>query len=145
MGIIPSHLTPVHIDYLKAKSADFGGQTLAEHTWEVLSRLSDQYRIRPYLAKQIGDDRLWNRLYRACFLHDFGKAAEGFQHRLSNTESEQMYRWRDGHHRHEVLSLAFIDWLLPPGHPDRLPVICAVASHHKDLDYEAFVLCSAQH
>lgn len=129
---IPEDLVPHHIDYLKAKSAELGGDTLAQHTWHVLRRLSDQYRLRAHLASQLEDDRLWQRLYWACFLHDFGKAAQGFQERLANPHVSNA--WSEGKHRHEVLSLAFIDWLFPSGHIDRLPVICTVISHHKDAD-----------
>jgi CRISPR-associated endonuclease/helicase Cas3 len=129
---IPEALAPHHIDYLKAKSEDFGGDTLAQHTWHVLRRLSDQYRLRPQLAAQLGDERLWHRLYWACFLHDFGKAAVGFQERLKNPKLTN--QWSEGRHRHEVLSLAFLDWLFPLGHIDRLPVICIVISHHKDAE-----------
>lgn len=130
MSIIPADLNPVYLEHIKAKSADFGGQTLAEHTWQVIERLADQHRLRHASP----DDELWSRLYWACFLHDFGKAAKGFQHRLAGTDSEQAQAWKDDHHRHEVLSLAFVDWLFPEGHPDRRAVICAVASHHRDLD-----------
>jgi CRISPR-associated endonuclease/helicase Cas3 len=138
MPIIPAHLNPHYLNHIKAKSQDLGGQTLAEHTWQVIERLADQYRLRPGLAKDMGDARLWHRLYWACFLHDFGKAAEGFQHRLSGEESESHILWKGdtagGGHRHEVLSLAFVDWIFPQGHQDRLPVICTIASHHRDLN-----------
>lgn len=38
---------PTWMDDLKAKSADMGGQTLAQHTWDVLERMADQMRLRP--------------------------------------------------------------------------------------------------
>jgi CRISPR-associated endonuclease/helicase Cas3 len=130
--MIPSELNPTHMDDLKAKSRDFGGDTLAEHTWAVLSRLADQYQLHPHLAEQVGDERLWHRLYWTCFLHDFGKAAQGFQERLQDEPIDN--DWKQHGHRHEVLSLAFIDWLFPSDHVDRVPVAAAIASHHKDLD-----------
>lgn len=131
--IIPEELDPAFMAHLKAKSKDSSGyrQTLAEHTWLVLSRLGDQYRLRPALGAQIGDERLWARMFYGCLLHDFGKAAQGFQERLG--EQPLANEWSAGQHRHEVLSLAFVDWLFPPNHPDRLPVICAIVSHHRDL------------
>jgi CRISPR-associated endonuclease/helicase Cas3 len=131
--IIPEQLNPTFMAHLKAKSKDSSGyrQTLAEHTWLVLSRLADQYLLRPTLGAQIGDERLWARMFYACLLHDFGKAAQGFQERL--LEQPPANEWSTGQHRHEVLSLAFVDWLFPPEHPDRLPVICAIVSHHRDL------------
>ncbi|MBN1427701.1 MAG: CRISPR-associated helicase Cas3', partial [Anaerolineae bacterium] len=106
------------------KSAGPEAESLAMHTWLVLSRLADQYRLRPNLAEQLGEPRLWQRLFWACFLHDTGKAAAGFQQVLRGGE-----RWPQ---RHEVLSLAFVDWLFPAGHVDRLWVVAAVASHHKE-------------
>lgn len=129
-NIIPAEFNPGSMEHLKAKSKDMGDQTLAEHTWEVLARLADQYRLRPHLADQLHDTRLWHRMYWGCFLHDFGKAAQGFQERLQENPPEN--EWSKGKHRHEVLSLAFLDWLFPLGHVDRLPVICIIASHHKD-------------
>jgi CRISPR-associated helicase, Cas3 family len=88
---------PDHIDDLLAKSQQHGGETLAAHTWDVLCRLADLYRLRPSLLP----DRQWHCLYWAAFLHDFGKAAHGFQRRLKGGPP-----WP---HRHEVLSLGFVD------------------------------------
>jgi CRISPR-associated endonuclease/helicase Cas3 len=135
---IPEKLIPEHISYLKAKSLKRSKsathqETLADHTWDVLSRLSDQVRLRPNLPQSIQDERLWHRLYWACFLHDFGKAATGFQERLM--DSPPANEWATGQHRHEVLSLAFIDGLFPRGHQDRQAIITTIASHHKDLSH----------
>lgn len=127
---IPAHLNPVFLEHIKAKSRNNGGETLAQHTWQVLARLADQYRLRSTLKAQIQDERLWQRLYWGCFLHDFGKAAQGFQERLLDDPVENV--WSKGRHRHEVLSLAFIDWLFPVGHVDRLSIICIIVAHHKD-------------
>lgn len=58
-----------------AKSPDMGGQTLVQHTLEVIERLVDQRRLHP-----AWDDNLfWARMFWGCLLHDFGKAADGFQ------------------------------------------------------------------
>lgn len=132
MEAIPVQLDPTHIAYLRAKSDDHGGDTLAQHTWAVLRRLSDQHRLRPDLPALIHDERLWHRLYWGCFLHDFGKVARGFQERLERPK--EVNAWSEGQHRHEVLSLAFVDWLFPVGHVDRLAVIGVIAAHHKDAD-----------
>lgn len=120
---------PIWLDEtgLWAKSPALGGDTLAEHTWKVLLRLADHYRLRPWLAQQLGP-RIWTRLYWGCFLHDFGKAASDFQLRL---RGEDTY-WNQTHQRHEALSLAFVDWLFPANHPDREWVIAVIAFHHKD-------------
>ena len=58
----------------------------------------------------------------ASLLHDFGKIHPGFQTALKGGE-----RFRN---RHEVLSLAFLDWLDIPD-VERLWIASAVATHHK--------------
>jgi CRISPR-associated endonuclease/helicase Cas3 len=129
LEIIPPILKPKFLDHLKAKSPSKGGDTLAQHTWAVLCRLADQYRLR---GSQMMDDRWWHQLYWGCFLHDFGKAATGFQERLLETPVPN--RWAEGQHRHEVLSLGFVDALFPAHHPDRAIIIGVVASHHRDAE-----------
>src|SRR5207249_1877906 len=115
------------------------GESLAMHTSQVLARLSDLVRLRPQLPVQLGEPRLWHRLYWACFLHDLGKCAQGFQDILRGIkETPHAQQW--GRHRHEVLSLPFVDWVFPPlartdngmQAADRRWVIAAIASHHRD-------------
>lgn len=127
-NLVPNHISPWPdwTDHVLAKSADLGGETLAEHTWDVLCRLADQYRLRPDLPEQVGEPRLWTRLFWACFLHDFGKAASGFQAMLR----KELERWP---YRHEILSLAFVEWVFPPSHSDYQWIVAAIASHHKDF------------
>lgn len=113
---------PDAIDHLLAKSEQYGGETLAVHTWEVLCRLVDLYRLRPQLA---GHTRLWHCLYWAAFLHDFGKAAQGFQRWLRRGPA-----WP---HRHEVLSLAFVDAVAHRFSADEQRwLVAAIVSHHRD-------------
>lgn len=112
-----------------AKSAQKGKggepESLARHTRLVLSRLADFIRLRPTLPSRIGVPRLWHILFWAVFLHDFGKAAAGFQNRLRGGKA-----WP---HRHEVLSLAFVDWLTDGlDEEERLWLVAAVVSHHRD-------------
>lgn len=127
--------TPLWPDWLEntlwAKSAKKGGggrgESLAQHTWYVLERLGEAIRLRSNLPIALGFPRLWNCLFWACFLHDFGKAARGFQERLRGGP-----KWP---HRHEVLSLAFIDWISSAlSDEERRWVATAVVSHHKDPD-----------
>ncbi len=104
-------------------------ETLIQHTWRVLARLADQLRLRPALADTVGSPRLWHWLYWGTFLHDFGKVADGFQAMLRAKAGKT--RWG---YRHEALSLAFVDWLFPEGHPDRPYVIAVIACHHRDAE-----------
>lgn len=129
---IPPNLNPKFLSHLLAKSADNGGDTLAQHTWAVLARLADQYRLRPTLAQDWHTPRLWHQLYWACFLHDFGKAAQDFQARLKPNAPNNA--WSEGRHRHEVLSLAFLDGVFPKKHPDRILVLGVIGAHHKDYN-----------
>jgi len=120
---------PDWLDHVWAKSATKGAggepESLAQHTWNVLARLSEFIHLRPWLPERLGIPRLWHILVWAAFLHDFGKAAQGFQNRLRGGE-----RW---HHRHEVLSLAFVDWVSSGLTADEQGwLAAAIVSHHKD-------------
>ncbi|RME80657.1 MAG: CRISPR-associated helicase Cas3' [Caldilineae bacterium] len=118
------------LDHIWAKSALPGqaaGQTLVEHTWNLLSRLRELARLRPGLPQHMQQPDLWNILFRAGLLHDWGKAATGFQAVLRG----RARRWP---YRHEVLSLAFVDWIsrdLSTEATTRLAA--AIATHHKDF------------
>lgn len=115
------------MEHLRAKSVAYGGESLAAHTWEVLRKLAELRNLRPALPELVGAPRLWHCLFWACFLHDFGKAARGFQARLNGGP-----RWD---HRHEVLSLAFLDWIAPGLADDEQRwALAAIASHHRDAD-----------
>lgn len=118
---------PDWMEHIRAKSVAFGGETLAEHTWEVLKKLAELRALRPTLPALADVPRLWHCLFWACFLHDFGKVARGFQARLNGGPP-----WR---HRHEVLSLAFLDWIAPGLAGDEQTwVLAAIASHHRDAE-----------
>ncbi len=118
-----------HVQALKAvwaKSAREGqtGETLLAHTEAVARALADIARLRPHLHEAIGVPRLWHWAFWGCCLHDLGKTATGFQKQLRTG-----VLWG---HRHEVLSLAFLDWL-QPDIEDRAWIAAAIASHHKDV------------
>lgn len=124
-------LWPRWLDDILAKSpqSDEGdsGESLPHHTWYVLEKLAELMRLRPRLPETLGFRGLWACLFWACFLHDFGKAASGFQSMLRGN-----CRWT---HRHEVLSLAFVDWLsevLPEA--DKMWVVAAILSHHREAN-----------
>ncbi|NJP07350.1 MAG: hypothetical protein HC837_17870 [Chloroflexaceae bacterium] len=70
---------PHDLDQIKAKSAALGGETLAQHTWDVLVKLAEHHHLRPGLNDRAATPMLWNCLFWAGWLHDFGKAAHGFR------------------------------------------------------------------
>jgi CRISPR-associated endonuclease/helicase Cas3 len=122
---------PDWLNNVWAKSAQKGAggqpESLAQHTWDVLSRLAEFIRLRPALPQALGTPRLWTILFWAALLHDWGKAASGFQTRLRGGK-----KWP---HRHEVLSLAFLDWIANGFTQDELVwIAAAIVSHHKDAD-----------
>jgi CRISPR-associated endonuclease/helicase Cas3 len=101
------------------------GESLVTHTWETLSRLRDLAGLRPWLPQLCGFSNLWNVLFWAAFFHDWGKAAQGFQAMLRGEGT-----WR---HRHEVLSLIFLDWILADFSEDEAAaLLISIVSHHKD-------------
>ena len=123
---------PDWLDDIWAKSEELGegGQpeTLVQHTWNVLSRLADFIRLRPNLPQQLNMPRLWHILYWSAFLHDFGKALEGFQNQLRSDAKS----WG---HRHEVFSLAFVDWVAGDlSTEEQQWLVASVVSHHRDSE-----------
>ena len=122
---------PDWLNNVWAKSAELGegGQpeTLAQHTWYVLSRLAEFIRLRPNLPTQLNIPRLWHILFWSAFLHDFGKAAAGFQTQLRCDGGG----WG---HRHEVFSLAFVDWLIDDlSTEEQQWFVASIVSHHRDF------------
>jgi CRISPR-associated endonuclease/helicase Cas3 len=127
-----SFAIPEKLRDIWAKSPDRDrskGETLVEHTYRVLERLADQYRLRPDLGQRFSGGRFWHRAFWAGFLHDFGKAASGFQKQVRPGARRA---WGQ---RHEVLSLAFVEWVFPEESEDWIWIVAAIASHHRDLDY----------
>ena len=121
---------PDWLDHVWAKSKESGegGQpeTLAQHTWNVLSRLAEFIRLRPSLPQQLNMPRLWHILFWSAFLHDFGKTLVGFQSQLSPGGKS----WG---HRHEVFSLAFVDWVIDGlSTEEQQWLVASIVSHHKD-------------
>lgn len=123
---------------LLAKSADKGEgnqpESLAQHTAYVLMRLANFIKLRPNLPEQIGQPRLWHCLYWSAFLHDFGKAMPGFQTILrKDGDEKRKEQWRG--QRHEVFSLAFLDWIVDGlNEEEKFLTAAAIVSHHRDAE-----------
>lgn len=113
--------------WAKSKKKDgTPGQTLNQHTQEVIQKFGQLVERTPNLPEPnwLDTPSFWNQIFWACLFHDFGKSADGFQKMLNGGG-----RWKL---RHEVLSLAFLSWLLPSTHPDFDWIVAGIVSHHKD-------------
>ena len=102
------------------------GESLADHTRRVLEELAQLLRLHPAIASLGGEVKLGEAAYWAVLFHDLGKIAPGFQAQVRGGG-----RWGE---RHEVLSLGFIPWAIPPEDPMWLHVASAVAFHHHGCD-----------
>ncbi len=119
---------PKNLDAIWAKSSiqdGIPGQSLVQHTWEALERLSDLAHLRPNLTLWPRFS-FWNIAFWATWLHDWGKVAQGFQKALRNGP-----RWS---YRHEVLSIAFSDCVCADWpETDHLLLTAMIVTHHRDL------------
>ena len=108
---------------LLAKSAPM--ETLREHTENCLA-VYDSFRERmPFLAEVAKEPDFFNHLFYTVALHDFGKAATGFQHRLTTNTP-----WD---YRHEILSAGFVAGL-QLSQKTKQAIGLTILTHHKDID-----------
>lgn len=101
-------------------------ETLQEHTEKALmvfKSVKDAYPEVPQIC-EVPD--FWEHLFYSIFLHDFGKAASGFQKSLTGKES-----WK---YRHEILSAGFVSGLEYEDAQIQAIAI-AIITHHKDISY----------
>ena len=102
------------------------GETLVSHTRQVLKNVIALNARLPELAQLAQMPRFWPRLALAGVLHDLGKCAGGFQQMLRG-QGTFLYR-------HEIISAAFLPWLLGSDPHQDLPWVAAgILSHHKEL------------
>ena len=102
------------------------GESLISHTRQVFANVLALHARLPELAKLAQMPRFWLRMALAAVLHDLGKCAGGFQQMLRGNGTFP--------YRHEVLSAAFIPWLLGSDPYQDLPWVAAsILSHHKDF------------
>jgi CRISPR-associated endonuclease/helicase Cas3 len=106
-------------------SATNAPETLEQHTHQVVKRLIGVMIRSPNLSRVAGQENLWQIAFWAAVMHDFGKAATGFQHLLNGGKAKYT-------HRHEVLSLAFLPWIATANEQKLIAI--GVISHHRDAE-----------
>ncbi len=101
------------------------GEGIGAHTLRVLRNLRQIHDRSPELDRLCASPEFWPRVALAVCLHDLGKSCSGFQ--------ELVRRGTRFPHRHEVLSVLFVSWILRDNSSeDANWVAAAVLTHHKD-------------
>ena len=100
-------------------------ETLQKHTENCLSVYNSLRERMPFLADVAKEPEFFEHLFYAVALHDFGKAATGFQQQLNENT-----RWN---YRHEILSTGFVVTLQLP-HKAKQAIALTILSHHKDIE-----------
>ena len=100
-------------------------ETLLEHTENCLAVYNSLRERMPFLADVAGELDFFQYLFYAVALHDFGKAAIGFQKQLTDGK-----RWG---YRHEILSAGFVAGLqLSQAAKEAIGLV--ILTHHKDIN-----------
>lgn len=100
-------------------------ETLLDHTKNCLAVYQSLRERMPFLADVANNPEFFEHLFYAVALHDFGKAATGFQKQLNNQT-----RWN---FRHEILSTGFIV-NLQFQEDIKQAIALTVLTHHKDIE-----------
>jgi len=99
-------------------------ESLIEHTENALKVFSSLRKAYTNVTELCAVPQFWGNLFFAVFLHDFGKAAKGFQ--------EQLRTGKKWNYRHEILSAGFVSALDIP-EEDKMAIVLAIITHHKDI------------
>lgn len=99
-------------------------ETLIDHTKNCLEVYNSLRERMPFLADVAGEPDFFQYLFYAVALHDFGKAAVGFQKQLTDSK-----RWG---YRHEILSTGFVV-TLQLSQEAKQAIALAILTHHKDI------------
>ena len=100
-------------------------ETLKEHTENCLHVYDSLQKRMPFLEEVADNPDFFEHLFYAVALHDFGKAAEGFQMQLTGGK-----RWN---YRHEILSAGFAV-NLQYREETKQAITLAILTHHKDIE-----------
>lgn len=114
------------LNQILAKSVNYGGVTLLEHTQQVVEAIEVfaakyQFNFNVETAK------------KGAILHDLGKAHPYFQRRMQNINARSLYEERENNytHRHEISSLAFLPCFPKSEWNDLIEMVVA---HHKPIE-----------
>lgn len=100
-------------------------ETLLDHTENCLAVYNSLREQMPFLADVAKEPDFFEHLFYAVALHDFGKAATGFQKQLTDRK-----RWN---YRHEILSAGFVAGL-QLSRETKEAIGLTILTHHKDID-----------
>ena len=91
------------LNEILAKSINYGGLTLLEHTQQVTQAIE-------LFAQKYAFDFNVEIARKGAIIHDLGKAHPHFQRKIKNVNGESLIANRewDFIHRHEISSLAFL-------------------------------------
>ncbi len=112
-----------------AKSKDYGGTTLLEHTQHVLLAIE-------VFAQKYAFSFDVEMARKGAVLHDLGKAHPHFQRKIQKINGKSLSDERNWNfiHRHELSSLGF----LPVFPEDEWPILIdLVVAHHKSMEKDA--------
>ena len=99
-------------------------ETLLEHTENCLDVYESLRERMPFLADVAREPDFFEHLFYAVALHDFGKAATGFQRQLDGKQP-----WK---YRHEILSTGFVVGLQVSADVQQA-IGLTILTHHKDI------------
>jgi len=122
---IQSEIKLLPLNEILAKSINYGGLTLLEHTQQVTLAIE-------LFAQKYAFDFNVETARKGAIMHDLGKAHPHFQRKIKNVNGENLVESRewDFIHRHEISSLAFLP-CFPQDDWDSL--IDLVVGHHKSI------------
>ncbi len=115
----------VPLDKILAKSINYGGTTLLEHTKHVVLAIE-------LFAQKYAFDFDVDLAKKGAILHDLGKAHPHFQRKINKLNGKSLaenQKWKFTH-RHEISSLAFLP-VFPKNEWNTL--IDLVVAHHKSM------------
>ena len=100
-------------------------ENLLEHTENCLTVYDSLRERMSFLADVAKNPDFFEHLFYAVALHDFGKAATGFQQQLTDGP-----RWN---YRHEILSAGFVSGI-QLSQEAKKAIGLTILTHHKDID-----------